>query len=113
MVKRTKHEAAIPNPALKAFNVLVGEWRAVGTHPGLPDTTLHGHTFFAWLEGGAFPPVFSVPLLGTEFVQRPGVSALRSIPHFTFFAVTFYFGSFVRIRKRQMYDEIGSSNYGR
>jgi hypothetical protein len=54
MVKRTKHKAAIPNPALKPFNALVGEWKTVGTHPGLPDTTLHGHTSFAWLEGGAF-----------------------------------------------------------
>jgi hypothetical protein len=54
MVARTKHEAAIPNRALKPFNVLVGEWQTVGTHPGLPDTTLHGHTSFAWLEGGAF-----------------------------------------------------------
>jgi hypothetical protein len=54
MVKRTRHKAAIPNPALKPFNALVGEWKTVGTHPGLPDTTLHGHTSFAWLEGGAF-----------------------------------------------------------
>ena len=47
-------KAAIPNPALKPFAVLVGEWKTVGTHPLVPDTTLHGQSSFKWLEGGAF-----------------------------------------------------------
>jgi hypothetical protein len=46
--------ALIPNPSLRAFAVLVGEWRTTGTHPLLPGTTLHGRTSFAWHEGGAF-----------------------------------------------------------
>ena len=50
----SKHKAAIQNPALKAFSVLVGEWQTVGSHPYLPDTTLHGRTSFTWIEGGAF-----------------------------------------------------------
>ncbi len=54
MTNNTKHEAAIPNPALEPFSVLIGEWDTVGTHRLLPDTTLHGRTSFEWLEGGAF-----------------------------------------------------------
>jgi hypothetical protein len=45
-----------------------------------------GVQFYLFLAG------VPVPLLGTEFVQSPEVSALRSIPHFILFAVTFYFG---------------------
>ncbi len=48
------NKAAIPNPALKAFETLVGEWKTAGTHPQVPDTILHGHTSFKWTEGGAF-----------------------------------------------------------
>ena len=40
MVKSSKHEAAIPNPALKPFNVLVGEWETV-------ETLLLGCTLFS------------------------------------------------------------------
>ncbi len=48
------HKAAIPNPALQLFTVLVGEWKTVGTHPLVPNTTLQGHSSFKWIEGGAF-----------------------------------------------------------
>jgi hypothetical protein len=48
------HNPAIPNPALKPFSALIGEWRTVGKHPKLPGTMLHGHTSFSWIEGGAF-----------------------------------------------------------
>jgi hypothetical protein len=34
----------------------------------------------------------SVPLLGTTFVQTPELSVKRSILHFIFFVITFYFG---------------------
>jgi len=53
-MENSKHEAAIPNPALKPFEKLIGEWKTVGTHPYFPDTTFHGHTSFKWVEGGAF-----------------------------------------------------------
>ena len=48
------NEAAKPNPALQPLSVLVGTWKTVGTHPLVPDTTFHGRTSFAWIEGGAF-----------------------------------------------------------
>jgi hypothetical protein len=54
MKKTSIHEAAIPNPALKPFGVLVGEWKTVGTHPLIPNNVLDGHSSFKWLEGGAF-----------------------------------------------------------
>ena len=44
----------MPNPALKPFSGLVGEWEATGTHPMVPGTILHGRTSFKWIEGGAF-----------------------------------------------------------
>jgi hypothetical protein len=34
----------------------------------------------------------SVPLLGTSLVFTPEISGLRSIPHFLFFLLCFYFG---------------------
>lgn len=48
------HKAAIPNPALQPFALLIGEWKTVGTHPLVPNTILHGHSKFEWIEGGAF-----------------------------------------------------------
>ncbi len=54
MPQDSMNEAAIPNPALQPWNVLVGEWNTIGTHRLLPDTTLHGHASFTWLQGGAF-----------------------------------------------------------
>jgi len=48
------NEAAILNHALKAFDILVGAWKTIGTHPYLPTTTLHGLTSFKWIEGGSF-----------------------------------------------------------
>jgi hypothetical protein len=47
-------EALIPNPALRAFDVLVGEWQTTGTHPYMPGTVFHGRASFTWHEGGAF-----------------------------------------------------------
>ena len=49
-----KDETAIPNPALKPFGVLVGEWKTIGTHGYLSDTVLHGWTTFEWYGNGAF-----------------------------------------------------------
>jgi hypothetical protein len=47
-------KASIPNPALEPFRVLLGNWNTTGTHGLVPNTILHGHTSFEWLEGGAF-----------------------------------------------------------
>src|SRR5437773_4561794 len=66
MAKGPHNEASIPNPALKAFGVLVGEWNTVGTHPLVPGTTFHGHTSFEWIEGGAF-------LIMHSEIQEPGI----------------------------------------
>ncbi|MGH2538322.1 MAG: hypothetical protein ACRDHL_13075 [Candidatus Promineifilaceae bacterium] len=54
MSKNSKEQPTTFNPRLKPFGVLVGTWKTVGTHPYLPDITLHGHTSFEWFEGGAF-----------------------------------------------------------
>jgi len=58
-------EAAIPNPALNPFTVLIGEWKTVGTHPGAPGVTLHGNSSFKWIEGGAFLAWYST-------INQPG-----------------------------------------
>ena len=34
----------------------------------------------------------SIPLIGTDIVQTPEISGVRSIFHFLFFLLTFYFG---------------------
>ena len=49
-----QNKAAIPNPALEPLSRLVGEWDTVGEHGLMPNITLHGHTSFEWIEGGAF-----------------------------------------------------------
>ncbi|HET8581071.1 MAG TPA: hypothetical protein VFL98_01220 [Candidatus Paceibacterota bacterium] len=46
--------AQTQNPALEPLGILAGEWRTEGTHPYIPDTTLHGSAQIAWIEGGAF-----------------------------------------------------------
>jgi len=54
MNQASMQEASIPNPALKPFSVLIGNWNTTGTHGLLPDTILHGRASFEWLENGAF-----------------------------------------------------------
>ena len=41
-----------PTSSMKQFEILVGEWNTVGTHPALPDAA-HGHSSFEWLVEGA------------------------------------------------------------
>jgi hypothetical protein len=48
-----------------------------------------GILFYLYLAG------VSLPLLGTDFVQTPRMALGRSIAHFVFFLLTFYFG-FIR-----------------
>ena len=45
-----------------------------------------GIQFYLYVTG------VSVPLLGTDFVQTPELSGVRSILHFVFFLITFYLG---------------------
>jgi hypothetical protein len=47
-------EALKPNPALKPFEFLIGEWQTTGSHPYFPDAELHGRMVVAWIYGGAF-----------------------------------------------------------
>lgn len=54
MNQHSRQAAAIPNPALQPFSLLIGNWTTTGTHGLVPDTILHGRTSFEWLEGGAF-----------------------------------------------------------
>lgn len=54
MAKKIGAKAVMPNPALKPFEFLIGEWQATGSHPFLPGIVLHGRISFEWLEGGAF-----------------------------------------------------------
>jgi hypothetical protein len=53
-MKQLKHKAAMPNPMLKSFSALIGEWETVGHHPYLPGMVLHGRASFSWIEEGAF-----------------------------------------------------------
>jgi hypothetical protein len=54
MNQHSRQEVSGPNPALEPFHVLIGSWNTTGTHGLVPDTILHGHTQFEWLENGAF-----------------------------------------------------------
>ncbi len=54
MTQIIAQKASIPNPALEPFRMLIGNWNTTGTHGTVPDTILHGHASFEWLEGGAF-----------------------------------------------------------
>jgi hypothetical protein len=45
-----------------------------------------GVQFYLYLAG------VSIPLLGTDFVQTPELSAIRASVHFALFVITFYFG---------------------
>ncbi|HEX8230764.1 MAG TPA: hypothetical protein VF826_15820 [Chloroflexia bacterium] len=54
MNQHSRQEGFRPNPALEPFTVLIGRWNTTGTHGLVPDTILHGHTSFEWLENGAF-----------------------------------------------------------
>jgi hypothetical protein len=49
-----EHAKLPPQPtiSLKQFDILVGEWNMVGTHPELP-SPVQGHSSFEWLVEGA------------------------------------------------------------
>lgn len=54
MTEQIGAKALKPNPALKLFEPLVGEWQTTGSHPYFPDTVLHGRASCEWIYGGAF-----------------------------------------------------------
>ncbi len=63
-----------PTGPLKQFEILVGEWTMVGTHPAFPSAA-HGHSSFEWLMEEAL-------LLWHFDWERPGPpSALSVIGH--------------------------------
>src|SRR5436305_15317633 len=54
VMNMTEHAQRPPQPtsSMKQFDILVGEWTMVGTHPEFPSAA-HGHSSFEWLmEGG-------------------------------------------------------------
>ncbi len=52
MNKSSQPQPPQPTAPLMQFNVFVGEWDMVGTHPGFP-APVHGHSSFEWLAEGA------------------------------------------------------------
>jgi hypothetical protein len=52
MNKDSEQQPPQPTRSLKQFDVLVGEWTMVGTHPHLP-SAVQGHSSFQWLREGA------------------------------------------------------------
>ncbi len=66
MSQHPMQEASIPNPLLEPLGVLIGDWSTTGTHPMIPNTTLHGRARFEWLENGAY-------LLWRSEIDEPGV----------------------------------------
>lgn len=71
MAKQIGHEAIIPNPALKDFSVLLGNWTTTGSHR-LISHPLHGRASFEWAEGGAF-------LMMRSEIDEPEVPSAVSI----------------------------------
>lgn len=52
MNKGSKQQTPQPTRSLKQFEVLIGEWTMVGTHPALP-AAVRGQSSFQWLREGA------------------------------------------------------------
>lgn len=63
MSKDSERQPPQPTRSLKQFDVLIGEWTMVGSHPDLP-SAVHGHSSFEWLREGA--------LLVWHFDWEPG-----------------------------------------
>jgi hypothetical protein len=52
MKKDSEQQPPQATRSIKEFDVLVGEWIMVGTHPQLP-SAVNGHSTFEWLREGA------------------------------------------------------------
>ncbi len=48
MNKHSEAQPPQPTRSLRQFDILIGEWDTVGTHPYFP-SAVHGHTSFEWL----------------------------------------------------------------
>lgn len=53
MKARSNSRSARPSPLLRRFEVLLGKWSMVGTHPAFP-APAHGSSSFEWMLDGAF-----------------------------------------------------------
>jgi hypothetical protein len=77
MATKSKHEASIPDPALKRFGPLAGQWNTLGGHPPFP--ALH---FIAYATFGTpnpdrtnvalLPSWYSGDHHGYDFLLEPG-----------------------------------------
>jgi hypothetical protein len=52
MNKASEQQPPQPIRSLQQFDILIGEWTMVGTHPALP-SAVHGQSSFEWLKEGA------------------------------------------------------------
>jgi hypothetical protein len=52
MSKASQGQPPQPIRPLSQFDILIGEWTTVGTHPQIP-SAVHGHSAFEWLREGA------------------------------------------------------------
>ena len=52
MSQNSPQQPPQPTRSLKQFDILIGQWTMVGTHPQLP-SAVHGHSTFEWLREGA------------------------------------------------------------
>jgi hypothetical protein len=52
MSKNSEGQPPQPTRSLKQFDVLLGNWTMLGTHPQLP-AAVNGHSSFEWLREGA------------------------------------------------------------
>lgn len=49
MKKQSEGQPPQPTRSLKEFNILIGEWTMVGTHP-MMSSAVHGNSSFEWLR---------------------------------------------------------------
>ncbi len=71
MDKHSEAQPPQPTVSIKQFDILVGEWNMVGTHPSFPSAA-HGHSSFDWLVEGAL-------LLWHFDWERPGPPSAMSV----------------------------------
>src|SRR5688572_6414208 len=52
MTEPGKPQSPQPTSSLKQFDILIGQWEMVGTHPGF-SSPKQGHSVFEWMVDGA------------------------------------------------------------
>ncbi|MEJ7727178.1 MAG: hypothetical protein WKH47_09200 [Actinomycetes bacterium] len=50
---QSQDQPVVPNPALRALDVLVGTWQISGRESG-PEGEIHGQSRYEWMEGGFY-----------------------------------------------------------